>query len=171
MHEGHDSALRLLSQSDIVRFLLLHPGAIQPVAGKSLGELGLASNFSEFQKVATVRETDSALLGFRRMYIQEADAVAVVNASGNIISTLSASDLRGLKLEDFKLLLHPVSHFLRLRHRSHLPAPLLVSANDTLQQAMVLAALGRVHRLWVVEPETRKPIGVLRLADILKAFK
>ncbi|XP_011270357.1 hypothetical protein CAOG_08737, partial [Capsaspora owczarzaki ATCC 30864] len=76
MHEGHYSALRILSQSDVLRFILTHPRATQELTNKTLGQLGLTSNFNEFQKIVSVRESESALEGFRHMYTQGADAVA-----------------------------------------------------------------------------------------------
>eukprot|EP00456_Euglypha_rotunda_P071335 TRINITY_DN6367_c0_g1_i4.p1 TRINITY_DN6367_c0_g1~~TRINITY_DN6367_c0_g1_i4.p1 ORF type:complete len:127 (-),score=20.05 TRINITY_DN6367_c0_g1_i4:112-492(-) len=108
----------------------------------------------------------SALTGFQKLYNYgwELSGIPVVDKTGDIVATLSASDLRGLTKETFKNLLLPVLDFLRLVHGGSRP---VISAQPESELGEVIRkfVFGRVHRAWIVK--NHKILGVISLSDVL----
>jgi len=107
-----DGKLRILSQSDIVDYLKDNLAKFAEFADTPLNKTGLVDE-KEKPKLVTVSMYQSALTGFHRVYNQgwELGGIPVVDKSGDIVTTLSASDLRGLNKNSFKTLLLPVLDF------------------------------------------------------------
>eukprot|EP00128_Syssomonas_multiformis_P011442 Colp12_sorted_trinity150504_noHs@18752 len=164
-NESTELEHRILSQIDVLRFLCMHPEIMKSIADKPIKELGLGS-FGTEQQAVTVFEDESALVGYRLMMDKKADVIAVVNSQFALATTLSASDLRGLKLSDIGLVLMPIKDFLQQRRGSRNPPPVTCTLDDTYQHVINAAVIGRVHRVVVVDHHQR-PQGVLRLTDLL----
>jgi len=168
---GEDqTAIRVLSQSDVLRFIYERKSDFVIHMEKKLKDLVTP------KKVISINETHSALDGFKEMTLSKVPAVAVVDSqTGEVIGNLSASDLRGVSSsETLSDVMLPVMSFLK-KTRGHAFSILTVTVNNTLEEAIKMIVEHKVHRLWLVAGDQNKefpmtPIGILTLTDIFKTF-
>jgi len=158
---------RILSQSDVVAFLKDHASKLGDILEKPIDKLGLIHESKSDLIKMTMYE--SALVGFQRLYNQgwEIPALPIVDKTGDIVASLSASDLRGLTNESFGLLLLPVLDFLREVTGGARPV-IIARTSSVLGEVVRKVVYGRVHRVWVVE--NYKIVGVVSLSDIICKF-
>jgi len=163
---NEQNGLKILSQSDIVRFLYKHRSELTPIVSKKLSTLNCT------KVVFSITDSESTLDGFKLMAIEKVPAVAVTNAStGEIIANLSASDLRGISSENISDVSLPVIDYLKKRKGANNVKALVVTMENTLLDVMQLIVENKIHRLWIVESkEHPKPVGVVTLTDIFKSF-
>lgn len=64
-------------------------------------------------------------------------AIAVVNEEKKLVSTLSASDLRGVSSEKLENLLSPVMDFLQIQLGEKPPVPVTVTSTSSLEDAIL----------------------------------
>jgi len=160
-----------VSQTDVLRYLKnqsynrdsqLHEIFLQPISSLKLGTLQ--------NKLFTFSSQHSAIRGFRVMLERnELSALPIVDESGKLVETLSASDFRFISLENLKDTLLPVLDFLK-KERGQFKQTLVVATPDEpLYSVVDKLLLTGCHRLWVVDNE-KKPIGVVSLTDIIRTF-
>ena len=116
-------------------------------------------------------------------------AIAVVDEISNeLVGNLSASDLRGLTNETFKIVRTPVLSFLKKqvgkrgscfysiglncycclhKQRGEEAVVNKCTGEDSLESVINTIVSHRHHRVWVVDSKNR-PIGVISLTDICK---
>lgn len=162
----------IVSQSDIIKFIVAHKSQLGSDVRRTIKELGLAS-----YPLVSIPPNTSALEGFNRMYEAGKSAVAVVNQRGELVGNLSASDLRGLTLEEIDALGLPVLDFINRRIKdgsSHLSitgnsglTPAFVGSDTPLIQLMEIIADSGFHRIYVADKDD-KPAGVVTLTDVLR---
>lgn len=174
-HASYDKqrTYRILSQSDVVRFLVAHNSEHQqrgntPNTNLTIDALGVVHHD---KSPVSIKTSDTALHGFRSMDMNGVSAVPVVCAeTGRIVTTLSPSDLRGLAgLKEVREVLLPVTEFLRNRRGGRLTHPVTCTKDSTLEEVMLKAVTAGVHRVWVVDA-SGKPISVVSLTDIIHQF-
>jgi len=157
-----DKKIRYLSQSDVIAFLKDNLTKLGEIAETPLDKAGLEGKSEE---LITVSMYQSALVGFRKLYNHgwELAGIPIVDKTGDIVATLSASDLRGLNKDSFKNLLLPVLDYLRLVNGGLRPC---ISTQPHAEIGEVIRKLvyARVHRIWVVK--NHKITGVVTLSDI-----
>lgn len=170
-HPTPSDDLRVLSQSDFIKFLIIHAQATLDFTEHNTLEQLHLTHFDKEAQPATVPETASALSAFRILYTRPVDAVGVVDANGALVANLSASDLRGLTIAELPSLLKPVGEYLKSRYHGHYLPPVTTTPQATLKSVMTLVASTGVHRVWVIDPQTKAQLGVVRLTDILKVFE
>ncbi|KAK3272140.1 hypothetical protein CYMTET_19549 [Cymbomonas tetramitiformis] len=104
----------MLSQSDVLRFVMDKKDQLnQDLLKKTVNDLDVLSTCP----VISVRSTVSALEAFRHMYNHAVSGIAVVDAAtGRLVNSLSASDVRGLSPSVFSSLALPVGEFLKRAH-------------------------------------------------------
>jgi len=157
------NAYRVLSQSDVVAYIYKHRNEVKDIMSKKLSELGMVP-----KPVVSVTTSSSALDAFKTMTSEKVPAVAVVDDKEKLISTLSASDLRGMTARRLKEAIKPIREFL-LSTRGFVRDPLTIKLEDTLDMAMNRVLNEGVHRLWVVD-QVGKPVGCVSLTDIISVF-
>lgn len=160
---------KVLSQMDMLRFITTcDEDWVEEVSNKTVQSLAFASRTDEFNELSTMKTTESALTGFRRMLRNKSDAVAVLNDDGKLVATLSPSDLRFLfeRTGSLKDVLMPVVEFLADVHGTSSRKQLKVKETDEVRAALYKCVLGKVHRVWVTG-EDGKPKACLRIQDIL----
>jgi len=167
---GEDqTAIRVLSQSDVIRFIYERKSDFVTHMEKKLKDLVTP------KKVISINESFSALDGFKEMTLAKVPAVAVVDSqTGEVIGNLAASDLRGVSSEALSDVILPVMSFLK-KTRGHAFKILTVTIDNTLEDAIKMIVENKVHRLWLVAGDQNKeypmtPIGILTLTDIFKTF-
>lgn len=174
-----DGTRRIISQTDVIRFLF----AYGPRLAKHGGWTNMAGEQAAFisprdqtleqsgigaGSVFTVPTDITAVDAYRRMDRAKVRAAAVVDANGAIITTISVSDLRGLKSSTLKTVLRPVLAFLQ-HHRGDFHISHTCTKSDTLQTVMMMMLTYHVHRLWVVDDDS-KPVGVVSMTDLIGVY-
>lgn len=162
---------KVLSQIDILNHLAAVADELKPITSQTVEEADLLRP-EEFNELCVVNEKTIVLTAYRRMLKYKGDALAVVDDSGKLMTTMSPSDLRMLweKTKDLKLVLGTVGEFLKVVYGGFLRPPISVRKTDTVAKAMTHCVLGKVHRVWVVDDED-KPIQCVRIQDILSKFQ
>jgi len=159
-----------ITQMDVLRWLknqsfqcdsMFHEVFLQPISSLSLGTMN--------DKVFTFSCEHSAIRGFRFMLQHnELSALPIVDKSGKLIDTLSASDFRGVNLENLKDTLLPVCDFLK-KARGKMEFDLVMgTADEPLYSIVDKVMVHGHHRVWIVDG--KKPTGVVSLTDIIKTF-
>jgi len=156
------NAYRVLSQSDVVSYIYKNRHEVAGKMSKKLSELGIQP-----KPVVSITASTTALEGFKTMSLEKVTALAITD-NGNLVGTLSASDLRGLTRRRLQKVVAPVKQFLESMHGS-IRDPLTTTLDSTLDQALSLIVTEGVHRLWIVDAQ-KEVIGILSLTDIIKLF-
>ena len=160
---------RLISQTDVVAYVATHLDLlkIHIDTNQTVGELQLASDppTKPIWKLAT---SESAINGFRFLTLKNILSAPIVNERDEIISTLSASDLRGLKSDNLKSVLTPVLDYLKTVNGGHFH-PVTCTLNDSLQMVILKLTTARIKRIWVVN-SAQQPIGAISLRSIISLF-
>uniref|UniRef100_A0A6B2LC67 CBS domain-containing protein n=1 Tax=Arcella intermedia TaxID=1963864 RepID=A0A6B2LC67_9EUKA len=154
---------RVVSQTDVLTFIYRKKGLFGEVISKKLSELGIKE-----KPVVSISTGTSALEGFKTMSLENVPAVAVVDAEKRIVANLSASDLRGINERILKKVVSPVTDYLKECYQN-IRAPLVVTLDATLDEALDVIISEGIHRLWVVNQD-KQVVGVLSLTDIIKLF-
>jgi len=138
----------------------------------TLLETTVESAVHKSTKVISVHPGDLAIDSFLMMHKNNLSSVAVASHEGQLMTNLSASDLKGLATKDLEALRYTTLDYLELartakgRHKEFLVA---VKPNATLFEAILLAVRQKTHRLYVVDNDM-KPLGVLSMTDMLRAL-
>jgi len=159
------SAIRILTQSDVIAYLKATIGKLGASAKLKAGDVMK----SDAKKVVTALSTQTAISAFHTLAARSLHAAPVVNGSGALVGTLSISDLRGLTAEEVPNLLLPVAEFLKKVHGGKSQSHVTIKKSETLEEIIPLVAKTRVHRVWVLDDDD-KIHGVLSLTDIITAI-
>ena len=169
------SSLVIVSQSDVASFIRasargetkLTKEVVDPLLDIPASDIG-----DGVELLMAINELQSALHGFRTIYMENLQAVPVIDDKGIIVANLSAADMRGLTLENCKTITKPVYEFLEgiPRKEQELKADQLctIDLESNLEFALDRILKNRIHRLWIVDDEVLK--GVVSLTDILRLF-
>mmetsp|Transcript_30531 Transcript_30531/g.76617 ORF Transcript_30531/g.76617 Transcript_30531/m.76617 type:complete len:312 (+) Transcript_30531:102-1037(+) len=165
-----DKTVKLLTQTDVVRFLVArqdHP-AVRAKCDETLQNARLV-DVSGGKPPVTCTTSWTALDCFRKLYMSDVSAVAIVDKDGTLAGNVSASDVRGLKLSNLESVNKPVLDYLKTHAGGHLVQPVTADPiRSTVGSVMAQLVAGRVHRVWVVDGS--KPIGVVSMTDIMSKF-
>lgn len=165
--EGDKPNYRMLTQSDLLRFLASynlfekHPQLNAQETVKNLNVM------SKLQK--SVNENTKALEVFRILHLDDISAVPLVNDAGQLTSTLSASDLRGLRSYQLKSVLLPAIDFLHIYKGPAARRCITCTENDSLSNVINKLIVHRIHRVWVVDANST-PVGCISLSDIIGKY-
>jgi CBS domain containing-hemolysin-like protein len=154
---------RLITQSDMIRFIHEHWDQFGDFKNTQI------NNSSFIKPVHTIQANKPAIYGFQLMRKKEINAIAVINESGSIISTLSDSDLRTFTQNQFENLFLPTTEFLLRAHTGEMRKPVVCSDRDNLKRVVDLMVREKIHRVWIVDGEM-KPIGVVSMTDVCLYF-
>jgi CBS domain-containing protein len=157
----------ILSQSDVVAWLSRVPHALDGIGDATVGELHLGH--ARAGGVVQVMRTIPVAEALQHMTASQVSAVAVVNEEGELVGNLSASDMRGTAESALHDLALPVTEFLARTAGQSPTALVTVTAGSAFRTAVARLCQCRVHRVWVVNPETGAPEGVITTTDILRS--
>jgi len=163
MVTGDDGEEGLLSQTDIVRFI--HRNADKFPADVLAAPIAACKGTP-----VTMDASSRALVGFRKMVVNDRSSVGIVDDQGVLVGNLSLSDLRGLSKASFGLLADPVGDYLRSRSATGAVRPLIkVPEGTSVQDVIKMMVEEKVHRVWIVDADG-KPLGQASMSDVLLPF-
>eukprot|EP01018_Ginkgo_biloba_P037285 Gb_00456 [translate_table: standard] len=178
---------RLLTQTDVVSFLLMHVDELGLCASRTVSELGLLHP----DLLALAVPSNMTLFNALRLMHQKTafSSLAVVEPSeeqggfweahprwvrgGKLVGSLSANYFRGLGLEDINSLKPEMSvaEFLKMSVAKGFSRPLVtVRPTTPLATAMEASITNKVHRVWVTD-EDAWLLGVVSFSDIIGAAR
>lgn len=166
----YGSGFRVLSQLDVLQYLVAQgKSALESIASRSLSECGLLSADS-FNELCIASQDTSTLSAYRKMITWKGDAVAITNASGVLVGTLSPTDLRVLwsKTSSLEKCLVSLEEFMKFLYGSF-RTPVTVGPESTLFEAMERCVAAKIHRVWATD-SSGKPIACIRTQDMLIKF-
>jgi len=158
---------RIITQTDLVRFIQKHEGKLQKYLDKRIDELGLANPLGTPTVCITTK--DKAVVGFYKMFYNKVNAVAVVDESGKLVANLSCSDLRGLSSDTIQYVRLPPLSFIQSMTGEKPSRPITCRVKDHLNLVIDQMVSANVHRVWITD-SAEKPIGVVTLTDVLRCF-
>jgi CBS domain-containing protein len=150
-----------ISQSDVVRFLYNHRGYLESVMNKTLKELDL-----EEGGVVSVLDTEPLIKAFGAIVENQFTGLAVTDTQGRLVGNISASDLKGLTLDNFNQLNVPIMQFLSTKKKQQ---SISVTRNSTMSDVVSKLTENKVHRVFVVD-ETNKLLNIISMTSVMKAF-
>ena len=163
---------RMVSQTDVVRFLHANSNdlALKNMMDKPLKQLGLKHLSGEDSKkqAVCISARATALTAFQKMLLYKVPALAVVDERNRLLTTFSASDIRGTTQETFRNTVLPILDFLKIT-RGYPVEPVICTPEDTLRSVIESILKAKVHRAWVVNKDGQ-PVGVVALSDIIGVF-
>lgn len=164
----------ILSQTDVVRFLLSKSHLFPELMKASLGSVKLGCG-----PVVSVNADSSVLDALERMSEYYISSVAVVESDGTLIGNISMADIRFIFQHGrYHRLWMSCSQFVSLtlnqkgleRGGSDQFPFFDAHSNSTIEQVMNKILATRVHRVWVTEPNTQRLIGLVSLTDLIRLF-
>jgi CBS-domain-containing membrane protein len=175
------ASLSIVTQSDLIRYIFdskkgltkLSADLMEPILDVTVRELTHALK-SPNQPIIAMLDTQSALHGFRTMYLDSIQGVPVIDRQGNVVCNLSASDLRGITIKNMQNLSKPVFQYLEsMKHKGEVMADQLrtVELSDTVDKVLKMVIENKIHRLWVTQDNSEKLGGVVSLTDILSLLQ
>jgi len=155
----------LVSQSDMAKFVhfYIESPELSDIAAKTLQELDLAD---PKEPVARIKMSEPVLKALRELNLKQYNGSCVVNEKDEVVSSLSASDLRGMSQDQLGQVLLSTEEFLKARNNGKLVHPVTVHPTSTYKEALSTLVAARVHRLFVVD-SANKPLSVITLSDLL----
>lgn len=185
----------IVSQMDVLRWLLSKEESFPQILDKTIDELGLLTGR---RPVLTVNVHDITLMAFHKIVEAGVSGAPVLSDQGELVANLSVSDLRALTEEHFGMLALPLGEFLALEHhlayvgyssdkknsceqrwfygarkgksdeqdlKLHIAQP-----NSSLRSVLNTFLHNHVHRVYIInEKQNNSPVeSVLTLTDILQ---
>jgi CBS domain-containing protein len=167
-----ESSIHLISQMDLLEFFY-RTGLDETKLPKEFVEkiftLPLVDIKKENPNVIAINDFQAALAAFNIMHINNVHALPVLNTVGTVISTISATDLRGLSVDNIDKLLLPCHEFLDIenspaKHHSFDTA----NTNKKIEEAVKMMVEGRIHHVWVTKDNHLA--GCITPTDIFRLF-
>jgi CBS domain-containing protein len=162
----------IITQSRILKLAAAMLDGI-PNANKTLSELKLDS-----KALVTDDEDTPCLDAFKKMVHNNVSAIAITNKKGQLIGTISETDIRqiGYDFKFFFYLSFSCKEFLNhiriydaTRTIPDSEDPVCVKSTATLADVLKKVNFYNIHRVFVVDAD-RKPTGVVSLSDITAAI-
>ncbi|KAJ3105411.1 AMP-activated serine/threonine-protein kinase regulatory subunit [Phlyctochytrium planicorne] len=158
--EGVEELVHLVTQSNLVEFVLLNLDRLHPHPDATLKELG----FFGTSPVVCCEETATVIDVFGTMNRVRITALPAQNKAGTITGILTIRDIRMLTVETLPDLLLTVKDFLKKYRPSHI----LGNVSMTLRDLVRSISINAFHHLFFVRESTGLPTHVITLTDILK---
>jgi CBS-domain-containing membrane protein len=161
------NSYRMITQTDLVRFIQKHTDQLGTCINRRIEEMGLANPLGT--QVLSISTKDQALDGFLKMFRNEVNAVAVVDDTGRLVANLSASDLWGISSQNISTLKLPPLQFLKSISGAIASHPVTCSSRSYLAEVIEKLISAKIHRVWVVN-SGEEPIGVVTMTDVLRSL-
>lgn len=168
--DGDGDVQSMITQSRFVEYVMENVSDIpEEVLNKQVKDLEKYP-----REVYRVKNTASAVDGFKDIIEKKVSGLAVVDENGKLVGCLSASDLKWSNEENvFKDLDLNVMDYLETSDNWYTDKsadPICVKKNSTVLDCLIKMNKYHIHRLFVIDDE-KKPIGVISLCDLISVFQ
>jgi len=159
----------ILTQSRIISWL----------ANRKVSEFGdFASEPLEafhvgFKPLVKVHKSRRVLDAFLQMDSIGITGVAIVNDVNEVVGNISISDLKdiGPTAENFKTLYLNCETFIQQRETGRdVPKLIWATRKSTIKEVLGQFRTHHIHRVYVIEPQTHIPVGVITTTDVISLF-
>lgn len=176
-----NASVTIVTQNDMLKYINESKLGKTKLDGKLLEPLLdlTVADLDSFLKpksrpVIAILESQSALHGFRTMFLEGLQGLPVIDRKGNVVANLSTSDVRGLKIENMDKLASPVFTYLEATSRKgslSIDQIRTIDHNATVEKAIDLLLKNNIHRLWITQDDSEKLYGCFSITDYLLLFK
>lgn len=172
--DGNGRVQGILSQSEIVKFLLARRHLFGDIMKSTLSELGMGCG-----PVVSVNAESSVLDALERMSEYYISSVAVVETDSTLIGNISMADIRFVFQHGrYHRLWMTCAQFVSmaltqkgLEHSGNDQFPFFdAHPTSTVSQVMEKIVATKVHRVWVTEPSSQHLVGLVSLTDLIRLF-
>jgi len=160
---GKGSLIGILSQSNVLNYALSHLQFF-PLAARTVSELHFG-----FRPVISVNGKQKVREAFQLIKDNKISGLAVVNDAGNLIGSISASDLRVMGFANILGVLNlPMTEFLPLiPDTKNIPGLICVQPTATIEELLLKFSSENVHRIFIVNVENQL-VGVITQTDVVR---
>jgi len=157
----------LLTQSQVIDFVVSNLDSVGTIRNKPVSQV-----IAGRPNVLSVTTKMSAIEAFKFMAQHNITGVAVIDDNGKLIDAMSLSDLKLISSDGqmFWRLYQSVEILLgHLRENNATRNLIYCLPTHNLEYVIKTIATSKVHRVFVVDSEeSKKPVGIITLKDILK---
>lgn len=160
--QGH--LVGIITMSDCLRFMYqnIHNDQLAQFRETPVSDLHLTA-----RPIEVVTEDSQLKEAIRMLRKQGGGSIAVVDSNnGRLLANFSASDMKGLFLDDAPRFTTTVLGFLRRVSPRQADQPKVVTPESKIGQCIKMMILSRVHALWILS-QHEQPIGCVTMRDIL----
>jgi len=166
--DNNGNFVKILTQYMLVHWLSQRPSEeISQLTSKSVQIFRLG-----YQRVVRIHKNRPVLHAFIKMDDVGVSGIAVVDDGNRVIGNVSTTDLKeiGGKAENFRKLYLDCGAFLSQKEQKGIPQLLYVHRDQTIGDVLDMFSKYNVHRVYVVERDDFRPVGVISDGDILSLF-
>lgn len=123
--------------------------------------------------VIGIKDSEPAINAFMKIYDYNIGGVAIFNDYNEVIGNISINDLKdiGYNSEMFQKLRLKAKEFLNKKiEGADVPSLVWISKDNTIQDLLFKFRSHWIHRIYIIEPESRKTLGVISSTDIITLF-
>jgi len=154
----------ILTQHDVLRFMRTHDLLSVTVSQREVGEIVPS-------RLVMASEITRAIDVCTTMHKERISSVPIVNPTGGLTSVFSASELKTISGEyEFRCLLDTATTFVKMaREKQGMDPSYLGTCSPTTRVNEVVEKMlkDHLHRIYVVDPQGMKLIGVVSLTDLI----
>jgi len=152
---------------------------IQWLAKQPIDEMGNFANMAidqfkfGYKKVCSMHQSRRAIDVFLAMNRFSISSVAIVNSDNKVIGTISVSDLKDISesAQNFITLWTDATTFINSRdYGATKPRLVYVTPENTVKDVLGYLNNYGIHRVYVLEKNSRFPMGVISCTDVLEFF-
>jgi len=161
--DGDGQLYGICSQTDIINFVYRHKNLIAEQWNKTIEELQFG-----LHEVFTIKTSDILMKAFDLIEEKEISGVGVLDDNGALVGTISGSDIKviGSGVENLHKLFLPYKDVITN------PRPLIyVTKSDTFGTLLEKFVNEKLHRTFIINPNTKAPLGIISLVDLLKKIQ
>jgi len=159
--DGANKVVTVVTQSQILKLINKNIGIFKVASHKTIGELNLG-----IRKVEKVLDSQIVVDAFKTIIDKKVSGLAVVDAQGNLIGDVTATDLQRIKSDSLHKFWLSVNEYLDL---SHSTGPACVVSTTTVEELVKKIIESKLHRVYIVN-DKKEPIGVISLIDLIEYF-
>ena len=169
--DGDGNFEGVISQSDVMKFIVKHMDVAKPYLGKTLSQMNLAR-----KDTVCIKWTESVFNGVSLMVKKRVSSVGLVDEDDLLVGVFSMTDIKYIfHFRDFQCLKDPLSVFVsEIRQISEVQTgktlyPVFsVRPETTLDAVVHKLVTTHSHRVYV--SEGMEPVGVVTMTDIIDAL-
>jgi len=159
--DGEGELYGICSQTDLILFIHMHSRLFSDFENKTVKDLGIG-----FQKVHTIKNTENMMNAFNLIHEKHISGVGVVDEKGALVGAISGSDVKliGLDSNIHKLFIPYTEISSETKEVIH------VVPEDKFLDVVEKMVTNHIHRVFILDPQTKTPVGVLSQIDVLRAI-